>query len=52
MGWPLVNPSSAHCTDVGVGTTYYSYVETAYAHGLIAGYADGRFRPSSEVMRG
>jgi len=38
---PLQSPAQAHFADVPVGSTYYTYVETAYAQGLIAGYPCG-----------
>ena len=32
--------------------TFYSYIETAYNHGIISGYADGTFRPGNNATRG
>jgi len=51
-GWTPVNPSTATFTDVPVGSTFFSYVETAVAHGIINGYSDQTFRPSDAVLRG
>ncbi|MDQ5825761.1 MAG: S-layer homology domain-containing protein [Chloroflexota bacterium] len=51
-GWPLSNPSNASFWDVPRGSTYYTYVETARARGLINGYSDGSFRLSDNVSRG
>lgn len=51
LGWPLLNPSSARFSDVSVGTTYFRYIETAAARGVIAGYADGSFRPGVPITR-
>ena len=41
MGWTLANPTTNTFQDVVPGTTYYRYVETAYAHGVIGGYTCG-----------
>jgi len=37
--------------DVAKGAWYFDYVETAYAHGLLGGYADGKFGPNDVVTR-
>src|SRR5207248_167795 len=62
--WPLVDPAQATFEDVGVGTSFFRYVETAYSHGIISGYACGGigepcdpqhrpyFRPNASVTRG
>jgi hypothetical protein len=64
VGWPLANPSNNTFHDVPVGSTFYSYVETAFGHGIINGYACGGsgescdpqnrpyFRPNNNVTRG
>jgi uncharacterized protein YkwD len=52
QGWPLLNPQSPTFRDVPRGSTFYQYVETAYAHGVISGYADGTFHPGDSVLRG
>ena len=31
---------------------FYDYIETAYHHGIISGYADGTFRPGNSATRG
>jgi hypothetical protein len=41
MNWTLLNPPSASFSDVPVGSTFYQYVETAYSHAVISGYACG-----------
>jgi uncharacterized protein YkwD len=51
-GWSLNNPTSASFWDVPRGSTYYTYVETARARGLINGYSDGSFRLNENVSRG
>ena len=30
---------------------FYTFIEVAYAHGVISGYADGTFHPYSDVTR-
>jgi polysaccharide biosynthesis protein PslG len=61
---PQVSPPSAHFTDVPPGSTFYTFVETAYAEGLLGGYPCGGpgepcdpqnrpyFRPGNDVTRG
>ncbi len=60
IGWPLLNPAQASFADVQVGSTFYTSVETAYAHGLVGGYdcggagepCPGRyFRPGGNATR-
>ncbi|HKP51102.1 MAG TPA: S-layer homology domain-containing protein [Chloroflexia bacterium] len=51
-GWPLVTPGSPTFSDVPSGSTFYSYVETAVAHGVLSGYTDGMFRPGNAATRG
>jgi hypothetical protein len=51
-GWPLTNPPTPTFTDVPVDHTFYSYIETAYEHAIISGYADGTFRPGNSATRG
>ena len=60
-GWALLDPSSASFQDVPVGSTFFRYVETAYAHGIISGYDCGGpgepcpglyFRPGGNATRG
>ena len=51
-GISLVNPPTGHFTDVPPGSAFYTLVETAYAKGIISGYADNTFRPFANVTRG
>src|SRR5262249_30505204 len=44
-GWPVVCPTPGHFTDVPADHPFFCYIETAFSHGAIAGYADGTFRP-------
>ncbi|MFL5732675.1 MAG: S-layer homology domain-containing protein [Chloroflexia bacterium] len=52
MRIPLEPPRVQHFTDVPFTHPFFSYVETAYSHGLISGYADGTFRPYDSINRG
>ncbi|HMA34212.1 MAG TPA: S-layer homology domain-containing protein, partial [Chloroflexia bacterium] len=64
-GWALVNPAAGTFTDVLPGSAFYQFVETAYCHGVISGYACGGvgepcvlpsnrpyFRQNNDVTRG
>jgi hypothetical protein len=51
-GWTLANPPGATFADVPRGSTFFPYVETAYAHGLLAGYpCGGPFEPCDPQQR-
>ncbi len=50
-GWPLANPATATFSDVPIGSTFFPYIETAFARGILAGYPDGTFRPNNNVTR-
>jgi hypothetical protein len=52
QGWSLVNPLVPSFSDVPRGSTFYEYIETARARGIIEGYPDGTFRPGANVSRG
>jgi hypothetical protein len=49
--WPLLNPPTPHFSDVPADHPFYGYIETAFDHGIISGYADGTFRPYNDVTR-
>lgn len=51
-GWALVSPATPHFLDVPLTHPFYTYVETAYSHGMISGYSDGTFSPQKTVTRG
>ncbi len=51
-GWSQINPSTPTFSDVPAGSTFYPFVETAVAHGIINGYSDQTFRPNNAVLRG
>ncbi|MDQ2808549.1 MAG: S-layer homology domain-containing protein [Chloroflexota bacterium] len=51
-GLTLNTSGGPHFSDVAVGSTFYSFIETAYNRGIISGYSDGTFRPSANVTRG
>ncbi|HMA34951.1 MAG TPA: S-layer homology domain-containing protein, partial [Chloroflexia bacterium] len=40
-GWALVTPATSSFTDVLPGTAFYTFVATAYCHGVISGYSCG-----------
>ncbi|HMA32892.1 MAG TPA: S-layer homology domain-containing protein [Chloroflexia bacterium] len=50
-GWPVTTPATPSFADVPASNPFYGYVETARAHGVISGYADGTFRPNNTVTR-
>jgi hypothetical protein len=50
--WPLLDPLEPHFIDVPRGSTFYTYIETAQARGVVGGYGDGTFRPDNEATRG
>jgi photosystem II stability/assembly factor-like uncharacterized protein len=50
--WEIDLSNAPHFSDVQPGSTFYTYVETAFNHGIINGYADGTFRPGNNVSRG
>ena len=47
-----IAPGAPHFSDVAPTDVFYSYIETAYAGGIISGYDDGTYRPSAPVTRG
>src|SRR5205823_4092329 len=51
LGWALIEPARSTFSDVDRDFWAYGYIETAAAHGVITGYSDGTFRPSSGVTR-
>jgi photosystem II stability/assembly factor-like uncharacterized protein len=51
QGWPD-SCATQHFSDVPPSNPFYCYVETAFAHGIISGYADGTFRPGNNATRG
>jgi len=51
-GLALENPAQPSFSDVPAGSTYYTYVETAKANGILSGYPDGTFHPSDSATRG
>ena len=50
--WPLLNPTTPTFTDVSRQDPFYTYIETAYAMGVISGYSDRTFRSSATATRG
>ena len=39
--WSLANPDNPSFADVPYGSTFYLYIETAYAHSILGGYPCG-----------
>lgn len=50
-GWTIDTTDGPHFNDVPEGSTFYDYIETAYNHIIISGYADGTFRPNARITR-
>jgi hypothetical protein len=49
----VIDPSGGpHFTDVAPDHPFYGYIETAFNHGIISGYADNTFRPGNSATRG
>jgi hypothetical protein len=51
-GLKLANPAAPTFSDVGLGSAFYRYVETAHAQGLMDGYPDGTFGADAQATRG
>ncbi|HMA34469.1 MAG TPA: S-layer homology domain-containing protein, partial [Chloroflexia bacterium] len=51
MGWAIPTPEVPSFVDVPLTSPYFYYVEDAYAHGAVSGYADGTFRPYAGITR-
>ena len=49
--WPVQRSSGYYFTDLSSQDPFYPYVQTALLHGVISGYADHTFRPSSPITR-
>jgi len=65
LGWTLLDPSTNTFQDIPPTSTFFRYIETAYAHAVVHGYPCGGpvepcappenrsyFRPTSSVTRG
>ncbi|HMA38097.1 MAG TPA: S-layer homology domain-containing protein, partial [Chloroflexia bacterium] len=51
-GWSIDTTGGPHFNDVPASNPFYGFIETAYNHGIISGYADGTFRWGNNVTRG
>jgi hypothetical protein len=51
-GFDLAAPAAPSFTDVPVGSSFFQYIETAYAAGILNGYADATFKPNAPATRG
>jgi hypothetical protein len=47
-----MSSSTPTFSDVPTNHTFYSYIETAFANGILSGYADGTFKPFADATRG
>jgi len=56
VGWATYTPPAPTFRDVLTTDTFYAYIETAYNHAIISGYACGpnclEYRPGNNVTRG
>jgi beta propeller repeat protein len=52
QGWLGEAVPVAHFSDVPPAHAFFYYIEAAYNHHVISGYADGSFRPNASVTRG
>jgi hypothetical protein len=50
-GWAIDLRGAPHFNDVPPVHAFFRYVETAYNHGVISGYADHTFHPGYEITR-
>ena len=51
-GWTPLAPPVPTFSDVPTDHPFYAWVETAYTHGIISGYAGGIFLPGNHATRG
>lgn len=51
-GWAIDTHGGPHFSDVPSSNAFYTYIETAYNHGIISGYSDGTFRWGNNATRG
>lgn len=51
-GWTLINPGTPRFSDVPRDHTFYRFIETAAAMGVVTGYADGTFSVGNPATRG
>ena len=51
VGWAINTTGGPHFTDVPTSHPFYTWIETAFSHGIISGYSDNTFRPYNNVTR-
>ncbi|HUS15989.1 MAG TPA: carboxypeptidase regulatory-like domain-containing protein [Chloroflexia bacterium] len=51
-GWAIDTSGGPHFSDVPPANPFYPFVETAFNHAIISGYADGTFRGGNNATRG
>src|SRR5688500_18862977 len=49
--WNTISPAEPTFEDVGQGHTFYRFIETAHARGIVSGYSNATFRPDDFVTR-
>jgi len=52
FGIAIQTPTTPTFSDVPASHPFYQFIETAAAHNIVSGYADGTFRPQNNVTRG
>jgi len=52
FAYAIQTPATPTFSDVPPSHPFYQFVETAAAHNIVSGYADGTFRPQNNVTRG
>ncbi|MDQ2806932.1 MAG: S-layer homology domain-containing protein [Chloroflexota bacterium] len=52
FGLPIYTPARSTFSDVPATNVFYPFIETAAQAGIVSGYSDGTFQPSSPVTRG
>jgi hypothetical protein len=52
QSWAIYTPPAPTFSDVPATDSFYSFIETAFYHSIISGYADNTFRPGNSATRG
>lgn len=50
--FPIDTTGGPHFTDVPVGSTFYTFIETGRNRNLFSGYPDGTYKPDALITRG
>jgi hypothetical protein len=51
-GWAINTSGGPHFSDVPTSDPFYDFIETAFNHNVISGYAGGTFRSGNNAIRG